>query len=354
MAKTGGSTRGSTRGSRPGEPDGGGGARGPLVKLLAVATVLGLVVALLFLTLVNRGSGDDDALPSGPPQGSNPFTDRAPYSWPDSPAAKAVASLPEADAALMRRLAGTPTAVWLTPEAHPTSQVGGFVSGIVAKARAERRTPVFVVYGIPDRDCSGGLSSGGLDVTGYQTWVREIARAAGRWSAVVLEPDALASAPECGLVAEREQLIATAVAALSDGPTTYVDAGHSDWVAPATMADMLRAVGADHVRGFSVNVSGYGADQDELAYAEQVRGALGAGSYVIDSSRNGVGPGDTWCNPAGRAVGHAPEAGPSGGGLDAYLWIKPPGESDGTCNGGPPAGQFWPQRALEMARAAGW
>ena len=35
-------------------------------------------------------------------------------------------------------------------------------------------------------------------------------------------------------------------------------------------------------------------------------------------------------------------------GLDALLWVKLPGESDGTCNGGPAAGQWWQEMALEM------
>ena len=38
--------------------------------------------------------------------------------------------------------------------------------------------------------------------------------------------------------------------------------------------------------------------------------------------------------------------------VDAYCWIKRPGESDGTCNGGPAAGGWWPDRALELARLA--
>jgi endoglucanase len=38
--------------------------------------------------------------------------------------------------------------------------------------------------------------------------------------------------------------------------------------------------------------------------------------------------------------------------VDAYLWLKKPGESDGTCNGGPKAGEFWLDRALELARNA--
>ncbi|MER5876786.1 glycoside hydrolase family 6 protein [Streptomyces sp. NPDC001910] len=39
--------------------------------------------------------------------------------------------------------------------------------------------------------------------------------------------------------------------------------------------------------------------------------------------------------------------------LDAYLWIKRPGESDGECEGGPAAGQWWPEYALEPARGSG-
>ena len=38
--------------------------------------------------------------------------------------------------------------------------------------------------------------------------------------------------------------------------------------------------------------------------------------------------------------------------VDALLWIKRPGESDGACNGGPPAGTWWPEDALG-ARPAG-
>jgi endoglucanase len=37
---------------------------------------------------------------------------------------------------------------------------------------------------------------------------------------------------------------------------------------------------------------------------------------------------------------------------DAFLWIKAPGESDGTCNGGPSAGTWWPDYALGLAQRA--
>ncbi|MCW2873942.1 glycoside hydrolase family 6 protein, partial [Actinacidiphila oryziradicis] len=38
--------------------------------------------------------------------------------------------------------------------------------------------------------------------------------------------------------------------------------------------------------------------------------------------------------------------------VDAYLWVKRPGESDGSCRGAPPAGQWWSDYALRLARAA--
>ena len=80
--------------------------------------------------------------------------------------------------------------------------------------------------------------------------------------------------------------------------------------------------------------------------------------FIIDSSRNGNGPAPTdaesWCNPEGRALGRAPTAETGEPALDAFVWIKRPGESDGECKGGPPAGQWFGTRAAEMARNAKW
>jgi endoglucanase len=39
--------------------------------------------------------------------------------------------------------------------------------------------------------------------------------------------------------------------------------------------------------------------------------------------------------------------------VDALLWAKPPGESDGACNGGPPAGRWWAEQAIELVENAG-
>jgi endoglucanase len=175
--------------------------------------------------------------------------------------------------------------------------------------------------------------------------------------AAVVEPDALASAVECDRRAERVELISAAVEALAAaGVTTYVDGGHSNWVDPADLAPLLQQVGVADVRGFATNVANYQTDDDERAYGEKLSRLLGGAHYVIDSGRNGNGSTEDWCNPTGRAYGTDPSAAPRGDAahLDAYLWIKPPGESDGVCGGGPAAGDFWPERALEMAASSGW
>jgi endoglucanase len=38
--------------------------------------------------------------------------------------------------------------------------------------------------------------------------------------------------------------------------------------------------------------------------------------------------------------------------VHAFFWIKRPGESDGACNGGPTAGQWFQSYALELAKNA--
>ncbi|MFD5748871.1 glycoside hydrolase family 6 protein [Streptomyces sp. NPDC127033] len=144
----------------------------------------------------------------------------------------------------------------------------------------------------------------------------------------------------------------------------------------------------DKVAGFIVNTANYGATKennftindsvagksvreskwvdwnryvDEQSFAQAFRQELvGVGfqsgiGMLIDTSRNGwggtarpAGPGaqstvDTyvdggrydrrihlgnWCNQSGAGLGERPKAAPAAG-IDAYVWMKPPGESDG-------------------------
>lgn len=299
-------------------------------------------------------SAGTTVIPTLPYRG-NPFAEGAPFvSTQHSPALSAASSASDpGHRRILERIGEVPTATWVLPEHHPLGAVGSHVADLVAQANHAGQVPVLVLYGIPGRDCIHGHSDGGLTPGDYLAWVREVAEQAGRRAVVVLEPDALASARSCNLDHDRLALLAQAVDILATGPTTYVDAGHSGWLDAATTADLLRQVGIDRVRGFALNVAGFGAEEQESRHGRQVAALLGGSRFVVDTGRSGNGSDGTWCNPAGRALGALP--GPvRAGAMDARLWIKPPGESDGTCGGGPAAGTFWPDRAVSMAVAAGW
>ncbi|RPF37587.1 glycoside hydrolase family 6 protein [Streptomyces sp. TLI_185] len=121
----------------------------------------------------------------------------------------------------------------------------------------------------------------------------------------------------------------------------------------------------DTVNGTSVRQSkwvDWNRYVDELSYAQAFRNELVSVGFnsgigmLIDTSRNGwggtarpAGPGPTtsvdayidggrydrrihvgnWCNQSGAGLGERPQANPATG-IDAYVWMKPPGESDGS------------------------
>ncbi|HEU4841998.1 MAG TPA: glycoside hydrolase family 6 protein, partial [Ilumatobacteraceae bacterium] len=58
---------------------------------------------------------------------------------------------------------------------------------------------------------------------------------------------------------------------------------------------------------------------------------------------------EPWCNPPGRGLGVVPTTSTGDALVDAFLWIKRPGESDGPCQGGPPAGTWWRDYAVQLA-----
>ncbi|WP_166426700.1 glycoside hydrolase family 6 protein [Labedella populi] len=308
--------------------------------VLASVFVPVIVVAAGFVFLVNA-------------QSSGPFNAQRIYVDPQGAAATAVAE-GNGDP-VVERVAATPTAVWLTPEEHGRGEVGGYVRSVVADAATTGSVPVFVVYGVPNRDC-GNFSVGGLSPTAYPEWVAEIASSLGEQrSVVIVEPDSLSLAIECEDEDEQVDAIAGAVSMLAETTAwVYVDGGHSNWRSADDMAALLRRVGIDRIRGFSTNVSNFNPTSDERDYAETLSALVGGAHYVIDTSRNGAGSNGDWCNPSGRALGATPLSEPTSGAMDANLWVKAPGESDGACNGGPRAGAWWPSAVEELGRNAGW
>jgi endoglucanase len=84
--------------------------------------------------------------------------------------------------------------------------------------------------------------------------------------------------------------------------------------------------------GFFSNASNFQTTAAEVAYGKNVTAALGNTNLhqVVDVARNGAGPkGSEWCDPTGRLIGQNPTTSTGDTNVDAFLWIKPPGEADG-------------------------
>lgn len=257
-------------------------------------------------------------------------------------------------AAAMKTLAAEPTAVWF---GDWNSNVQSDVSTLASKAQAAGQIPVMVAYDIPERDC-GGFSAGGTNnPQGYESWINSFAAGLGSSKAyVILEPDALAQIDCLGSADQntRLSLLSYAVAKLTQDPNAkvYLDAGHSDWVDPATMARRLVSANIAAADGFALNVSNFMPTGGEVTYGTQISANLGGKHFIVDTARNGNGSDGQWCNPPGRAIGQDPTTNTGNPLVDAFLWLKVPGESDGSCNGGPSAGTWWPEYALELVQNA--
>ena len=255
------------------------------------------------------------------------------------------------DAALLDRIAVQPTAHWIGGWAR---DLRGEVRRLAAMATSNGAVPVLVAYNIPNRDCGGHSAGGDRDAEGYGRWIREFASGLrGHKTIVVLEPDALGHLDCLDHESQESRLamLRDAVGVLKDhGATVYVDAGNARWVRPEVMADRLRRAALDRADGFALNVSNFVPTPESIRYGERVASFTGNKHFIIDTSRNGLGHRGDWCNPRGQALGAFPSTQTGNALVDAYLWIKAPGQSDGPCNGGPAAGSFWTDYALELAR----
>jgi cellulose 1,4-beta-cellobiosidase len=155
----------------------------------------------------------------------------------------------------------------------------------------------------------------------------------------------------------------------------YLDIAHSAWLgwehpdrAATVYNEVLSAAGgANLVRGFATNVANYSALQesfnpydnqnqytdlivnfyewnrmiDEVTYVNAMRSRFPDHHFLVDTGRNGWQSRaaglpienrthrGNWCNVEGAGIGERPRAEPMAG-VDAYYWLKPPGESDGT------------------------
>ncbi|MFF2509414.1 glycoside hydrolase family 6 protein [Streptomyces sp. NPDC058067] len=297
------------------------------------------------------------AAPTALPAPHYPATTRL-YAAPDTPAALWVREHPgdRRAAVLAGRIASRPQASWFT-DPDPL-KIEGQVHAVVDAARAQRALPVLVAYAVHRRDCSGHSTGGTGAAAAYRAWIEGFTRGIGTARAlVILEPDALALSDCLSGRERRDRFAALSYAGrvLHDGAPysrVYYDAGNSGWHPAPTMAERLRRAGATrYADGIALNVSNFNRTRDEIRYGRSVLRDLGVSrlGMVIDTSRNGAGParGHHACDPPGRRLGQPPTTGTGIAGVDAYLWVKPPGQTDG-CTAA--AGTFDAQYGYLLAR----
>ncbi|MEU4471907.1 glycoside hydrolase family 6 protein [Micromonospora sp. NPDC023888] len=283
------------------------------------------------------------------------------YRDPSSAVVRWVAANPgDSRTAVIRdKIASQPQARWFA-NFNP-STVQSEVSGFIGAANAAQQIPVLAVYEIPNRDCGGASAGGAPDLNQYQTWVSNFARGLGNQTVIIiLETDSLAllTCLSSAEISARNAAISTATRTIKSGnpnAKVYLDGGHSTWNSAGETANRLRAAGVQYADGFFTNVSNYNSTSSEANFGRSVISALnGMGiqgkRQVIDTSRNGGASGD-WCGDdnTDRRIGQYPTTNTGDGNIDAYLWVKPPGEADG-CRY--TAGSFQPDLAYSLANGA--
>ncbi|MFI6484806.1 glycoside hydrolase family 6 protein [Nonomuraea sp. NPDC050663] len=280
----------------------------------------------------------------------------------------------------------------------------------------------FVIYNLPNRDCSALASNGELliaqnGLNRYKTeYIDPIAAIMSDSKyrnlriVAIVEIDSLPNlvtnlnvakcqeAKDSGAYVEGVQYALSKLYAVPN-VYNYVDAAHHGWLGwdtnfgPSAQLFSSTAAGATGgratVHGFITNTANYSALRephftintqvngqsvraskwldwnwyvDELSFAQAFRTRLISEGFpstigmLIDTSRNGWGGtarptapstsnildtfvdqsrvdrrihAGNWCNQSGAGLGERPQAAPATG-IDAYVWIKPPGESDGS------------------------
>ncbi|KAG2019603.1 cellobiohydrolase II-I [Coprinopsis cinerea AmutBmut pab1-1] len=293
----------------------------------------------------------------------------------------------ELNAARTRTVQGVPTFAWISDSASIDS-----IPPLIADALAQQEETgekvivQIVIYNLPDRDCSAKASDGEfhLDDDGFNKYKAYVNRIAEELStedadklhfAIILEPDSLGNlvtnmhVEKCrGAEAAYKEGIAYTISSLQKpNIDLYLDAAHGGWLGwndnlrPSAeiyreVLDLAREItpGA-RVRGLATNVSNYNPyktqarepytewnnSYDEWNYVKNLVPHLEAvgfpAHFIVDQGRSGKGGIRTswsqWCNIRGAGFGIRPTSDPQvldSENVDAIVWVKPGGESDGT------------------------
>lgn len=314
-----------------------------------------------------------------------------------------------ANAAVVRKVQNTGSFVWVTSRSGLTEIDDAINSARAEQRRTGQKQVVgLVLYNLPDRDCSAGESAGELSSKNdglriykeefVKPYARKLAAAKDLQFTVVLEPDSLGNAvTNMGVefckqaVPTYREGIAFAIKNLQlDNVALYIDAAHGGWLGwadnlPLAAKEFATVLSIANngttgkpatIRGFSTNVSNYNPytvtnatrpaytewspSYDESHYASSLSPYLTElglpAHFIIDQGRVAL-PGareewGEWCNVEPAGFGHTPTADQKvlqNENVDAIVWIKPGGESDGECGlAGAPRAGAWFEGYVEM------
>ncbi|KAI1125849.1 1, 4-beta cellobiohydrolase [Nemania abortiva] len=279
-------------------------------------------------------------------------------------------------------VAKVPTFMWLDTRAKVDLMESTLADIKAANAKGANNAGIFVVYDLPDRDCSAAASNGEYSIANngvalYKQYIDAIVAVLKKYSdtkvILVVEPDSLANlitnlnVAKCSN-AQAAYLECTNYAITSlnlPNVSMYLDAGHAGWLGwPANIGPAAQLFGQVYkdagspasLRGLATNVANYNAWKitgacpsytqgnsvcDESGYVNNLAPLLKAqgwdAHFITDTGRSGKQPtgqsqwGD-WCNAIGTGFGLRPSASTGDALLDAFVWIKPGGECDGTSN----------------------
>ncbi|KAL8414631.1 hypothetical protein RB594_005733 [Gaeumannomyces avenae] len=238
-----------------------------------------------------------------------------------------------------------------------------------------------VIYDLPGRDCAAKASNGELKVgelSKYKTqYIDPIAKLLKQHSntafALLIEPDSLpnlvtnSDLATCkSSAAGYRDGVAYALKTLNlPNVVQYIDAGHGGWLGwndnlkpgAQELAKAYKAAGSPkQFRGWATNVAGWNAwdlspgefsgatdaqwnkCQNEKIYVQTFAPLLKSAGMpnhaLVDTGRNAVQglreEWGHWCNVNGAGFGVRPTADTGLELADAFVWVKPGGESDGT------------------------
>ncbi|EFQ25807.1 glycosyl hydrolase family 6 [Colletotrichum graminicola] len=348
----------------------------PVVSPSRTSTVTGSV------STTSAGTGTTPPPTGGATYTGNPFV--GVNLWANSYYASeistlAIPSLSPALATAAAKVAKVPTFMWMD-----TRSKIPLVDATLADIRKANQAGAnyageFVVYNLPDRDCAAAASNGELSIADggvakYKQYIDDIRAMVVKYSDIriilTIEPDSLANlvtnlnVPKCaGAQAAYLEGTNYAVTQLNlPNVAMYLDGGHAGWLgwpanlppAAAMYAKVYKDAGKPKaLRGLVTNVSNYNgysistapsytqgnANYDEKHYIEALAPLLSAegwdAKFIVDQGRSGKQPtgqlawGD-WCNAIGTGFGVRPTANTGSTLVDAFVWVKPGGESDGT------------------------